>query len=95
MTLGIDINFPINLKTTIYPNPFTDQANVVFELSEGQNINVSLYDNTGKFITLIDSGLKIKGTYNYIINGFNLTKGIYFVVLKTPTGTLSSKIIKQ
>lgn len=95
LTLGIDINFPINLKTTIYPNPFTDQANVVFELSEGQNINVSLYDNTGKFITLIDSGLKIKGTYNYIINGSNLTKGIYFVVLKTPSGTLSSKIIKQ
>ena len=95
LTLGIEINFPINLKANIFPNPFTDQTNVVFELPDAQIINVSLYDNTGKLITVIDSGQKIKGTYNYTINGSNLTAGIYFVVLQTTTGKLSSKIIKQ
>ena len=95
LTLSIDLNFPINLKTNIFPNPFTDQTNVVFELPNEQIINVSLYDNTGKLITVIDSGQKIKGTYNYTINGSNLTAGIYFVVLQTTTGKLSSKIIKQ
>lgn len=92
---SIDINFPISLKTNIFPNPFTDQTNIVFELPEAQNIKVALYENTGKLITVIDSGQKIKGTYNYTINDYNLTAGIYFVVLQTTTGKLSSKIIKQ
>lgn len=95
LTLGTDINFPINLKANIFPNPFNDQTIVVFELPNPQKIEVSLYDNTGKLITIIDSGEKIKGTYNYCINGTNLTAGIYFIVLQTQTGKLSSKIIKQ
>lgn len=95
LTLSIDLNFPINLKTNIFPNPFTDQTNVVFELPNEQIINVSLYDNSGKLISVIDNRHKIKGTYNYTINGSNLTAGIYFVVLQTTTGNLSSKIIKQ
>lgn len=95
LTLSIDLNFPINLKTNIFPNPFTDQTNVAFELPNGQIISVSLYDNSGKLISVIDSGHKIKGTYNYTIKGSNLTAGIYFVVLQTTTGKLSSKIIKQ
>ena len=91
----MDINIPINLKTNIYPNPFYEQTNIVFELPNPQKIEVSLYDNAGKLIRIIDSGEKIKGTYNYNINCTNLTAGIYFIVLKTEIGKLSSKIIKQ
>ena len=95
LTLGIDLNSSINLKINIFPTSITEQANVVFELPEAQNINISLYDNTGKLITVIANGQKIKGTYNYTINGSNLTSGIYFVVVQTPTGKLCTKIIKQ
>jgi hypothetical protein len=95
LTTGLDINFPIKLKTNIFPNPFYDQINVVFELPNPQRIDVSLFDNAGKLIRIIDSGEKIKGTYNYNINSTNLTAGIYFIVLQTETGKLSSKIIKQ
>ena len=95
LTSGLDINTPINLKTNIFPNPFYDQINVVFELPNLQRIEVSLFDNEGKLIRIIDSGQKIKGTYNYNINSTNLTVGIYFIVLQTETGKLSSKIIKK
>jgi hypothetical protein len=95
ITTDLDVNFPINLKTNIFPNPFYDQTNIVFELPNAQKIQVSLHDNAGKLISIIDSGEKIQGTYNYIINGSHLTAGIYFVVIETPTGKLSSKIIKQ
>ena len=95
LTSGLDINSPINLKTNIFPNPFYDQINVVFELPNLQRIEVSLFDNEGKLIRIIDSGQKIKGTYNYNINSTNLTAGIYFIVLQTETGKLSSKIIKK
>jgi hypothetical protein len=95
ITTDLDVNFPINLKTNIFPNPFYDQTNIVFELPNAQKKQVSLHDNAGKLISIIDSGEKIQGTYNYIINGSHLTAGIYFVVIETPTGKLSSKIIKQ
>jgi hypothetical protein len=95
LTLGIEIYFPINLKTNIFPNPFSDQTNVVFELPNEQIINVSLFDNSGKLICVIDSGHKIKGTYNYTINGYYLTAGIYFIILQTETGKVSYKIIKR
>jgi hypothetical protein len=95
LTSGLDINSPINLKTNIFPNPFYDQINVVFELPNLQRIEVSLFDNEGKIIRIIDSGQKIKGTYNYTINGIDLKAGIYFIVLQTQTGKLSSKINKQ
>jgi hypothetical protein len=95
LTSGLDINTPINLKTNIFPNPFYDQINVVFELPNPQRIDVSLFDNESKLIRIIDSGEKIKGTYNYNINSTNLTAGIYFIVLQTQTEKLSSKIIKQ
>jgi hypothetical protein len=95
LTSDIDINFPIDLKTNIFPNPFYDQINVFFELPNQQILEVSLYDNAGNLITSIDKGQKTKGTYNYKINGSDLTSGIYFVVIETPKGKLSSKVIKQ
>jgi hypothetical protein len=95
LTTDLNINFPINLKINIFPNPFYDQTNVVFELPNAQKIEVSLCDNAGKLIRIIDSGEKIKGTYNYSIDSSNLTAGIYFITLKTETRKLSSKIIKQ
>ena len=95
LTSGIDISLPVNVKTNIFPNPFRDQTNVVFELSLPQKIEVSLSDNTGKLIKIIDSGQKTKGTYSYTINAADLPEGNYFVVLQTETGKLSSKIIKQ
>lgn len=95
LSLDIDNNFPINLKSTIFPNPFTEQTNIVFELSNQKNIEVSLYDNYGRLISVLDSGLKTKGTYNYTIDGTNLKAGIYFVVLKADEESKSTKIIKQ
>jgi len=95
LTIGNEINFPMNLKTNIFPNPFIQQVNIVFELPDPQKIEVSLYNSTGKKIRIIDVGQKVRGTYSYSIEGTQLPAGMYFVVLQTESGTLTSKIIKQ
>jgi Secretion system C-terminal sorting domain len=95
LTSGIEFNFPINLKTNIFPNPFADDTNVVFELPHAQQIEVALYDNTGRIIRMLDSGQKIRGTYNYTIEGSQLPSGVYFVVLQTETEKISSRVVKQ
>jgi hypothetical protein len=95
LTTSLDNSFPINLKTNIFPNPFYDQTNLVFELPTPQKIEVSLHDNLGKLIKVIDNGQKIKGTYNYTINGADIKPGMYFITLKSEAGKKSAKIVKQ
>lgn len=94
LTLGNTQEAAIAEKT-ISPNPFSDKLNISFEYKETTFIKVSLYNNQGKLISIIDNGNRIKGTYNYTIDSSYLVPGVYYVVLQTPKGLLSSKIIKQ
>ncbi len=95
LTTGIDENTAMTLPSSLFPNPFTEELNFAFELTNEQTITVSLFDRAGKLLHVIDSGKKIKGRYTYTIPGADLATGVYFVVLETATGKLSSKIIKQ
>lgn len=95
LSLGIDSKIPIKLKSNIFPNPFTEQTTVIFELPQTQLIRVLLCDHLGHLIEEIDSGIKITGTYNYTIAGSNLPTGIYFIIVETEQGKRSLKIIKQ
>ncbi len=94
LTLG-NTEAAVNIKKTIFPNPFSGQLNISFELKENTLIKASLYNNLGQLINVIDNGNRIKGTYNYTIDGSCLLPGMYYVVLQTHKGIVSSKIIKQ
>ena len=61
VALGATADFPPNTKSNVFPNPFTEQTSVIFELSKAQNMKVSLYNSAGKLIKLIDSGHKNQG----------------------------------
>jgi len=95
LSLDIEVNKPINSKNTVFPNPFDHQINIIFELPYSQNVNVLLFNSSGNMIQIIDSGQKIKGTYNYNINSLHLPTGLYFVVFQTELGNQISKILKQ
>jgi len=95
LTAGIDTNLPLNHGATVFPNPFMEQANVVFELPDNLFIDLSLYDMMGKLVKIVDTGFKIKGTYTYTINGTDLPLGTYLLELNTDKGKSISKIIKQ
>ena len=86
---------PLNLGATVFPNPFMEQANVVFELPNNLFIDLSLYDMMGKLVKIVDTGFKNKGTYTYTINGTDLPLGTYLLELNTDKGKSISKIIKQ
>lgn len=95
LTTGIETTPPINLLPNSFPNPFTEQTNVAFDLFDNQTIALSIYDDMGKLIKVIDSSFKTEGTYNYTINGADLSKGTYLIILQTNHGSSGLKIIKE
>ena len=88
-----DMAFPIDLKINVYPNPTNGITNLVFNISETDNIILSLFDINGRLVKTIDQGQKETGTYSYQIDLSQQQRGIYFITLKTEKRKYTQKII--
>lgn len=62
-----------------YPNPFNPDFVVPFELYSTNNVNIKLYDMTGRMVKSITSGEHAAGRYEYRVNCENLTSGVYLL----------------
>ncbi|MFK5891219.1 MAG: T9SS type A sorting domain-containing protein [Flavobacteriaceae bacterium] len=84
-TLGVEEAI-LNSKIVVYPNPTQGLLNV--QLSSEYTIeNLSIYSVMGK-------QLKFYNSVQRVIDLHNLSKGVYFIRIKTDKGTLTKKIIK-
>jgi hypothetical protein len=90
-----EITFPIGLKVNIFPNPTNEITNLVFNVSESDNIILSLYNINGQLIKIIDQGQKTKGTYSYQIDLSTFESGVYVLTLQTNKRKYTQKIIKS
>lgn len=88
-----DITYPNGLTATIFPNPTNGITNLVFNISETDNIVLSLLDINGRLIKTIDQGQKSKGTYSYQIDLSQYQSGIYLITLKTKKLKYTQKIM--
>ena len=76
-----------------YPNPFNPETVINYEIAMRTNVNLSIYDITGKLVTEAKNGVQGAGVYRYSFNGANLPGGVYFYRLKTNTYTSVKKMI--
>jgi len=63
------------------PNPFNDNTYISYELVEGANVTLEIFDLTGKKVQTINEGRKFAGSHNIQFNGGNLQAGVYFYTL--------------
>jgi len=61
-----------------YPNPFNTTTTFAYELLVSSEIEISLYDITGKQIKTYFSGVQSAGPNSFRLDGNNLSSGIYF-----------------
>ena len=61
-----------------YPNPFTQQTNIFYQLQENANVNISIYDVLGNKISVLTDEYKIAGNYNLIFDAKKLPEGMYY-----------------
>jgi hypothetical protein len=65
-----------------YPNPFNPSTMISFSISKKADVNLSVYDVTGKIVAkLIDNEIMTEGSYSYEFDGSTLASGIYFYKL--------------
>ena len=81
-----------------YPNPFTENTTIDFELEESIHVNLTIYDINGNLIrSLLDQQCG-KGYYSInwdgkLENGTLAVTGVYFYVLTSVNKILSKKMI--
>jgi hypothetical protein len=84
-----------SLTTMIFPNPTTGEVTIAYALTQGEEMEITLTDITGRTVSTLYTGTKTSGNYSLVADLSSFTAGIYMVNFKTPQGTLVKRIIKE
>lgn len=68
-----------------FPNPFTEQTTIRFDLNEDADVRLVLYDVLGREITVLrDEQLEAREYFiPFNLQGFSLSSGVYYLRLQT------------
>ena len=61
-----------------YPNPFNPSTKIDYQLPTDGNVNISVFDNSGKEVMTLVNEFKSAGYYTINFNASQLSSGIYF-----------------
>lgn len=78
---------------TNYPNPFTTETNIKFELHEPSEIKLLIYNMMGMLVHEIPNKEYSSGENTINLKRNNLTTGNYIIALQNETGIMDSKVI--
>ena len=76
-----------------YPNPFNPSTIVRFDLPVTSEVNLTVYDITGREIAVLVSEVKSAGSHQVAFNAARLNSGLYFYQLKTKEFTAIQKMM--
>jgi len=96
----------IKIKTrtyAAYPNPFNPDVWIPYDIENGDNVNIEIYNAFGQLIRTLDLGYKMKGHYldaskaahwdGQNSHGEKVSSGIYFYKLKAGNFVAVGKMI--
>ena len=96
---AVTINIPENDIPTEFaledniPNPFNPITTFNYTLPEAQNVNITIYDITGRQIETLISRYQTAGSYSLKWDASNYSSGVYFYRLQTGSFTSTKKMI--
>jgi len=76
-----------------YPNPFNPETTIHFGVPQGGEVNIEIFDITGKLIKTIISEYKGAGYHKVHFDGSELASGIYIYTLQSGDVKLSRKMM--
>ncbi len=90
ISIGIPVKYELSQN---YPNPFNPSTNINFDLPEESNVNLSIYDMSGKKLMTLLNEVKSAGYYSVKFNAPGLSSGIYFYTLSAGKFSASKKMM--
>jgi hypothetical protein len=74
------------LLATNYPNPFSSSTTIRYELEASTDVNISVFDRTGKLVQMVVDQNMDAGVYEAQFEGQSLPAGLYFAKITTNGG---------
>lgn len=71
-------NMAENMEVTAYPNPFTSAVQFNYTVKEAGNVNITVFDQSGKMVQLVADAYQEAGTYETRFEAAQLPAGIYY-----------------
>ena len=80
---GTDNRIPVAFRLhQNYPNPFNPETEIKFEMPVSGYIKLSIYDVSGREVSVLAEGIHNAGVHSYKWNAENYSSGIYFCRLE-------------
>lgn len=84
------------IRLDIYPNPYQGKVTISYNLEKTSNVNISVYDITGKLVQVVtndyeDAGVK---THYFSASAIGMPTGVYIIKLKIDNNEISRKILE-
>lgn len=76
-----------------FPNPFNSTTNITFEIAEISDVQIEMYDNSGKRMSSIVNRKFQPGVYRIPLSADGFASGVYFIRMKVGEEIFGKKII--
>jgi len=86
-----------DLSVETYPNPYVGHVNIKFDVKEEAFVNVSVYNSTGKLVSILENNKLAAGTkeYKFSAKEFGVGTGSYLVRVTVGDETVSEKVMEM
>lgn len=76
-----------------YPNPFNPETSIAFGLPESGEISLKVYNLLGETVAVLAEGFLPAGSYEFKWSAVNVSSGLYFYKLESPSFTSVKKMM--
>ncbi len=83
-----EIIFGVQLNQNT-PNPFSEQTEISFSLSQAEQINLYIYNELGEKIANLEAAYLSAGDYTYTFDSATHSSGIYYLTLEYSQGIIT------
>ena len=96
ITTGVKETMAIEGIEKVYPQPATNMAFMIYNLTQTSICELKLFDVTGREVkTIFNNDKQTEGKYKAEIPVYDLPQGVYFAQLKVNEEIRTAKIVKQ
>lgn len=92
ITTGINDPSSLVSSYSIYPNPFSNNATIAYDLKEAGNVKVNMYNVLGELVYSADNGVMGQGMHSMNIDATEMPAGIYYVNLVVGNSLITQKV---
>ncbi len=76
-----------------YPNPFTNQATIQFNLPQATDVNLMVTDGAGRVVATLVNGHLASGAHSIPFSKGALPAGVYYCTLRAGTGSATTRML--